>query len=79
MIYYVSQTETIQEENSIHKGDLELLVTSNFMTINNSLSATLFPNFAWNCMFGNVQLISREDTPETPKVNLSLLGKSGFA
>ena len=46
MIYYVSQTETIQEENSIQKGDLELLGTSNFMTINNSFPATLFPNFA---------------------------------
>ena len=65
MTYYVSQTETIQEEISIQKGDIELLVTSNFMTINNSFSVTLFSNFAWSRMFGNVQLISREDTPES--------------
>ena len=37
MIYYVSQTETIQEENGIQKEDLELLVTSNFMTKIHSL------------------------------------------
>ena len=45
MIYYVSQTETIQEENSIQKGNLYLLVKSNFMAINNSFSVTLFSNF----------------------------------